>query len=197
MPAVLVETYPVEPRRKLWTRSECAAMEASGAWDQQHLELVEGVLIDKMAKNRPHVISLVAVLVWLQRVFGVDFVNPEAPIDVAPADNQSNEPEPDIIVLSRPSREIRAANPRPDELRLVVEISDSTLGFDLMTKAELYARAGIVEYWVFDVAGRRLIVHRDPQAGKYRSVIAYSGPEGIAPLSSPGHEFQVAEAFPD
>jgi hypothetical protein len=87
-------------------------MEASGAWDQQHLELVEGVLLDKMAKNRPHVICLVAVLVWLQRAFGVEFVNPQAPIDVAPADNPSNEPEPDIIVLSRPSREIREANPR-------------------------------------------------------------------------------------
>ena len=43
MPAILAETYPVEPKRKLWTRSECEALDASGAWDQQHLELVEGV----------------------------------------------------------------------------------------------------------------------------------------------------------
>jgi hypothetical protein len=42
--------------------------------------------------------------------------------------------------------------PRPGDLRLAVEISDTTLGFDLTTKAELYARAGIVEYWVVDVA---------------------------------------------
>ncbi len=42
----------------------------------------------------------------------------------------------------------------------MVQISDTTLGFDLTTKAELYARAGIIEYWVVDVAARRLMVLR-------------------------------------
>jgi Uma2 family endonuclease len=185
----------MDPPRKRWTRRECGTLEASGLWDQQHLELVQGELISKMGKKRPHVNALVAVQAWLVRTFGEQFVNPEAPIDVAPEDNPTNEPEPDLVVLTKPSRAFRDANPRPAELRLVVEISGSTLGFDLTTKAELYARAGIVEYWVVDVAARQLIIHRDPREGLYRSVLAYSDEEKVTPQASPGHEFRVAEAF--
>ncbi len=142
------------------------ALETSGIWAQQHLELIEGELISKMGKKRPHANAIAVVHAWLLRVFGENFVNQEAPIDVAPEDNPTNEPEPDLIVLSKPSREFKD-NPQPSDLRLVVEISDSTLGFDLTTKAGLYARARIVEYWVVDIPGRRVIVHRDPQEGQY------------------------------
>jgi hypothetical protein len=91
MPIALTETPavppPLEPPRKRWTRAECIALEESGLWDQQHLELVEGELISKMGKKRPHVNTLVVMQGWLIQVFGVTFVNPEAPIDVAPEDN--------------------------------------------------------------------------------------------------------------
>lgn len=200
MPAVVTERpyrpVPTDPPRKRWTRAECAALESSGLWDRQHLELVDGELISKMGKNRPHVNALVPLLAWLFDVFGAQYVNPETPIDVAPEDNPTNEPQPDLIVLTRPSREFQDANPRPGDLSLVVEISDSTLGFDLTAKAALYARGGIVEYWVLDIPARRLIVHRDPQDGLYRSVTAYAEWESVAPLASPGREFHVAEAFP-
>lgn len=85
---------------------------------------------------------------------GLDCVETGSPIDVAPEDNATSEPEPDIIVLNRHSQEIRNENPSPADLRLVVEVSSSTLGFDLTTKAQLYARAGIQDYWVLDVEGR-------------------------------------------
>ncbi len=187
---------PVEPPRKRWTRAECDAFQAAGLWDQQHLELVDGELIDKMGKNRPHVNTFIVVYAWALRVFGEQFVNPEASIDVAPEDNPTNEPQPDLIVLTKPSREFPKDNPRPADLRLVVEISDSTVGFDLKTKADLYARAGIVEYWVFDIPARRLIVHRDPQNGLYKSVNAYKSHETVAPLAAPENEFHVGDAFP-
>lgn len=128
------------------------------------------------------------------QTFGEQFVNPEAPGDVAPEDNPTNEPEADLVVLAKPSRDFRN-NPQPDDLRLVIEISDTTLAFDLSAKAELYARAGIVEYWVVDIAARRLIVHRDPREGQYRSVIAYAEHEALAPLAAPHREFRVSEAF--
>ncbi len=76
-------------------------------WDQQRLEFVAGDLISKLGKKRPHVNALVAVQAWLARTFGEQFVNPEAPIDVAPEDNPTNEPEPDLVVLAKPSREFR------------------------------------------------------------------------------------------
>jgi len=200
MPTVVTERpyrdVPLEAPRKKWTRSECSALEAAGVWDQQHLELVEGELITKMGKKRPHVISLSLVQAWLWRVFGDQYVNPNVPIDVAPEDNPTNEPEPDLVVLARRSWEYPSDNLRPDDLRLVVEISDSTLGFDLTVKAGLYARAGIVEYWVFDVAARRLVVHRDPQRGLYQSIAVYNESESVSPLASPGSDFRVGEAFP-
>ncbi|SPF34158.1 conserved hypothetical protein [Candidatus Sulfopaludibacter sp. SbA4] len=200
MPAVVTERpyrpVPTDPPRKRWTRQECEAFEASGLWDQQKLELVDGELINKMGKNRPHSNALVFIHGWLIRVFGEEYVNQEVPIDVAPEDNPTNEPQPDLIVLTRPSWDFPKNNPQPGDLRLVVEISDSTLGFDLTKKAGLYARAGIVEYWVLDVEARRLVVHRDPQNGLYRSVTVYGAKESVAPLASPGREFRVGDAFP-
>jgi Uma2 family endonuclease len=199
MPTTVTERpyrpVPTDPPRKRWTRAECAAFEATGLWDQQRLELIDGELINKMGKNRPHVNVFTAVHAWLLRVFGAQYVNAEATIDVAPQDNPTNEPEPDLIVLTRPSREFPEKNPQPNDLRLVIEISDSTVGFDLTTKAELYARAAVVEYWVFDIPARRLIVHRDPQGGLYRSVAAYQSHEAVAPQAAPESEFRVGDAF--
>jgi Uma2 family endonuclease len=201
MPSALIEIpaspFPSGPSRKRWTRAECASLDASGLLDQQHLELVEGELIDKMGKNRPHVNALAVMHTWLLRVFGERFVNQEAPIDVSPEDNPSNEPEPDIIVLNRDFLSFRSANPGPQDLHLVVEVSDTTLNFDLTVKAALYARAGIAEYWVLDVSGRRLIVHRHPQSGKYTAILVYNEQEEVAPLAAPHAMFKPADAFPD
>jgi len=185
------------PPRKLWTRSECDGLSSSGVLDRQRLELIEGELIDKMGKKRPHVNSVTLLLSWLVGVFGARRVNPEAPIDVAPEDNPSSEPEPDLIVLKRDLADFTKQNPRPEDLELVIEVADATLAFDLVTKAGLYARAGIVEYWVLDIAARRMIVHRDPHAGRYASVTAYSSEEWVSPLAAPASSLQVSGAFTD
>jgi len=183
-----------DPPRKRWTRAECATLEASGVLDQERLELVEGELISKMGKKRPHVDSFTLLQEWLVQVFGFRSVNVEAPIDVAPEDNPTNEPEPDLIVLPRDRSHFRS-NPRAQDLRLVVEIADSSLHFDLKVKAALYARAGISEYWVLDVNGRRLVVHRDPRSGMYADVTVYSEHESVSPLAAPEAEFRVADAL--
>ena len=199
MPTIVTETPgiapPLMPPRKRWTRDECAALEASGIWEQQRLELVEGELISKMGKKRPHAIVAAIVQLWLLRAFGDEFVNQEVPIDVSPGDNPINEPVPDFVVFSRPFREIKEANPQPSEIRLVVEVSDSSLKFDLTVKAQLYARAGIVEYWVADIPARRIVVHRDPRDGQYQSVTAYSQDERVSPITLPNAELSVASVF--
>jgi Uma2 family endonuclease len=182
------------PSPKRWTRSEYALLDS--VLPEQDLELVAGELVNKMGKNRPHVNTLAIVAEWLALIFGVKYVTREAPIDVSPEDNPTSEPQPDAAVLNRPYRDFQNANPSPPDLLLVVEVSDSSLGFDLTTKAGLYSRARIAEYWVFDISKRRLIVHRDPAAGKYQSVIAYSDQESVAPLSALDHPLAVANAFP-
>ena len=201
MPASLTERLSPpavqDPPRKRWSRPECDRLEALGIFEQQRVELIEGELIDKMGKNRPHVDTLTLLFGWLIQVFGLRFVNTEAPIDVAPEDNPTNQPQPDLIVLKRDYSTFRSATPQPQDLDLVIEIADTSLAFDLTIKAALYARAGIAEYWVLDVPGRRLIVHRDPQSGQYGSVTAYNEQEGIAPLGAPDSTFQVRTVFPD
>jgi Uma2 family endonuclease len=169
-------------------------MEATGAWDGLKLELVEGELINKMGKNRPHVVIQGIVRRWLSRVFGDEYVDSDAPIDVAPEDDPTSEPEPDLIVLTKSSPEF-GKNPQPTNLRLVIEISDTSIGHDLTAKAGLYARAGIVEYWVFDVQARRIVVHREPANGLYHSVVVYGRNESVSPLAAPGQQLSVSEAF--
>lgn len=183
------------PPRKLWTRSEIEALSSSGLLDAQRLELIEGELINKMGKKRSHVSSRVLLMRWLVQVFGELRVIPESPIDVAPEDNLTNEPEPDLIVLKRDLSHFAEHNPQPHDLHLLVEIADSTLGFDLKTKAALYARAGLAEYWVLDIAGRRLLVHRDPQEGHYTSVVAYGYEESVTPLAAPEAALRIRDAF--
>lgn len=122
-------------------------------------------------------------------------MNHEAPIDVRPGENPTNEPAPDILVLRRRMDAFRTGNIPPEELILVVEVADSTLSSDLRVKASLYARAGVPEYWVADVPNRRIIVHREPADGRYQSVIAYFDHESVAPQAAPEAMFEVRLAF--
>jgi Uma2 family endonuclease len=200
MPALLTErpSPPIVqyPPRRRWTRAECERLEALGIFEQQHVELIEGELIVKMSKNPPHVDAAALLLGWLIQVFGARFVNHEAPIDVAPEDNPTSEPVPDLIVLRRVFSGFGKARPQPKNLDLVIEIADTSLVFDLTVKAALYARAGIAEYWVLDVPARRLIVHRDPENGQYGSTTAYNEQESVAPLGAPNSVFPVRDVFP-
>jgi Uma2 family endonuclease len=186
---------PLIPRRKRWTRAECEILVSSGMWEQQKLELIDGELISKMGQNQPHVIFLNRIFQWLVKAFGWGRVYQDAPVDVAPGDNPINEPEPDLIVYKQPVTTIRPGNPQPDEIALLVEISDSSRRFDLTVKAALYARAGIPEYWVLDITAQRLIVHREPAPSGYGSVVAYSESEKVVPLASPQHELLLSDMW--
>jgi Putative restriction endonuclease len=196
MPTTLLELPAhMDPRRKRWTRQECEVLSGIGLPDWNHLELVEGELINQMGINQPRVISVALLLEWFRQVFGTRRVLNEAPIDVAPEDNPTNEPQPDLIVLKRDFTDFTKEHPQPRDLELVVEVADSTLYFDLTTKAGLYARAGIVDYWVLDVSGRRMIVHRDPREERYSSIVVFGSEESVAPLAAPGSPLRIADVL--
>lgn len=183
------------PPRKRWTRAELSVIESAGLLQNQKLELIEGELILKMGKNRPHTVSTWHLLKYLVNVFSIEFVQQEAPIDVHPQDVPSSEPEPDLIVLNCPINSILAENPKPSEIRLVCEVSDTSLAFDLRTKANLYSRAGVVEYWVLDVNDTRLIVHREPSPAGFKSVQAYGFDEYVSPLTATKAQVLVSSFF--
>jgi Uma2 family endonuclease len=198
MPVALGETVytppaPQNPPRKPWTREECEACERAGLWEGQRYELVQGELINKMPKYLRHVLGVRRLVQALQQIFGWDLVLAEASIDVAAQDHATSEPEPDAIVLKRSPSEIRGVEPAANDIALAAEVADTTLDHDLTIKAALYARAEIPEYWVLDLNGRRLIVHRDPSGSVYKSVVAYDEQERITSLAAPDHEVLVAD----
>jgi Uma2 family endonuclease len=182
-------------RHKTWTRAELEILESTGLFEGRHYELIEGELIDKMGKKRKHVIGTNETAAALRKLFGDAFVNVEAPIDIAPADNAKNEPEPDVLVLLRDSRTIRQ-NPSPADVALVVEVADTSLRLDLNVKAPMYARAAIAEYWVVDLNDRKLHVFRQPENGQYNERIELAETESIDPLAKPGANISVAQLLP-
>jgi Uma2 family endonuclease len=181
--------------RKKWTRVELELVE--GVFPDADFELVEGELIDRrMGKNPPHSFALRCVLVALEKIFDPFRLQHEIVIDVAPQDYPTSRPEPDIVALNKPISAIRNRRANAADIELVVEIADTTLGFDLRTKRDLYARAGIPEYWVLDIQGRRLYVHRNIENGRYALTLEYSESERVEPLAAPGREFIIGSAFP-
>jgi Uma2 family endonuclease len=182
------------PFAVVWTRDDCAKLEAVGVLNYRY-ELIEGVIYRKMGQNLLHSRAVSLLLEYLYGFLRAAFIHSQAPIDVRPEDNPTNSPEPDVTVLSVPASTL-TANPTPAQIALVVEVSDSTLAFDLTVKAGLYARAEISEYWVVDLPNRAVHVHTAPQNGQYQSVITCPDTSTIAPLAAPANPIPVAQILP-
>ena len=99
---------------------------------------------------------------------------------------------PDLIVLKETNA---PTNPEASDVIVMVEIAWSSRERDLKIKAELYAGAGIQDYWVLDVPAKTVIVHRNPQEGIYQSVQAYCAPESISSLREPSLQLIVDDLF--
>jgi Uma2 family endonuclease len=82
--------------------------------------------------------------------------------------DEHSEPQPDLAVLNYRPDFYREAHPRPNEVRLVVEVADTSAEGDRGVKVPLYARAGIPETWVIDFTERTVDVYRRPSAGSYQ-----------------------------
>ena len=136
----------------------------SGRW-----ELIEGELINKMGQNAPHSGILGFLTVWLIGLLGFR-VRCQLPIVVNASDQRLNDPQPDIAVLREWKPEYHQRQPRIDELSLIIEVSDTSSRIDLSTKARLYARSGVPEYWVVDIANRRVVIHRQPEGDTYTQI---------------------------
>ena len=167
----------------MWTREDCRKIEGAGLLPARW-ELVQGEIISKMGTNLPHSMIAQRITAWLMSVFPSDCILPTCSIDVAPEDNPTSEPEPDITILNRPAAQL-GRNPGPGDIVLIVEVSDTTLDHDLGPKAKLYARAGIQEYWVIDIRGRRIHQHRQPNAEGYASLRVVENEDALSPLARP------------
>lgn len=180
-----------DPRRIRWTRADCDRFEREGLLAPGRYELVEGDVRKKMGQNYPHLLALNLLVGWLLSRFGSERIINQGTIDI----DAESAPEPDAAVLYAPLRTLGRL-PQAIDILLAIEVSDTTLRFDLGPKSRVYARSGIPEYWVLDIEGRRLHVHREPVGDRYGALALYDEDEQVAPLAAPEHPILVAELLP-
>jgi Uma2 family endonuclease len=102
-------------------------------------------------------------------------------------------PEPDIVWVKR--RRYRKAHPTDADVGLVIEVADSSLRKDRGVMADLYADAGIAEYWIVNCLDNCIEVYRQPQDGAYQEQFIVRPGKKVSPLVAPDAELDVAELF--
>jgi Uma2 family endonuclease len=197
--ATLSEPLPASPaapaqRRKRFTRQEVEQLLESGFFLGQRYELIDGDLIDKMGQKPPHAYGVESVSEWLREAFPGRRVRVQLPIELTGQERDLSVPEPDVAVLKERRPEYQSRHPRSDELVLVVEIADSSAPFDLGRKAEIYAGAGVPQYWVLDLNRRMLVIHTQSDGKLYRSIQLLSEDQAVR---IQGRSIRVGELLPE
>ena len=182
-----------------WTRVEYERLvEAEILGPDDRVELLGGALIEKEPQYGPHATGIQLVQRALTEAFGAGWVVwPQMPVAL----DDESEPEPDVAVVPGHPRDYRDAHPtRPV---LVVEVALSRLGFDRDRKGSLYARAGLADYWIVNIPGRRLEVYRGPVPDgaapfgwRYGTALALGPDDRVAPLAAPTATITVADLLP-
>lgn len=103
-------------------------------------------------------------------------------------------PQPDIAWVA--SRDYSQRRPGAKDVLLVIEVAESSLAYDCGEKAELYAAAGIADYWVVNLPDRSVEVRRDPHAGRCRSLQTFTGEDEVRPLAQPEVVLRPATLWP-
>jgi Uma2 family endonuclease len=151
------------PERVRLSVDDFLLLNDSGAFDGwTKTELIDGEIYGMNAQHSRHARAksrLAMALALRLRDLGSDLGSDlEALVEVTVRVSSDSAPEPDIVLTCyRGDREVPV-----ETVALVVEIADTTLENDLGRKAELYAAAGIAEYWVVDVNERRVLMHEQP-----------------------------------
>lgn len=102
-------------------------------------------------------------------------------------------PLPDIAWARRQS--YRTGRPQPRDIFLIIEVSDSTLKYDRDVKGEIYAEAGIEDYWIANVRDFCIEVYRRPAGGAYGEKRTYQMDETVASLAFPEAKLDLARLY--
>ncbi len=179
-----------DPQVKHWTRDDYYRMAEAGLFRGQRVELIEGEILTMSPMNPAHAAALQLVAKALERAFGAGHcVRVQLPLHV----DDTSEPEPDLAVVPGTPRDYDS---HPRTALLVVEISDTTLGFDRGRKRELYAHAGIQEYWIVNLLDYRVEVHRFPEGGDYKYTTTVDSSGTLTTLAAAQIPIPVAELLP-
>src|SRR5215471_13271332 len=153
--ARVLSRCPELPRHQ-WTVEEYHRMGAVGLLDaDSRVELLEGEIIEMAPIGDAHAATsnrLNRLLVLAVGERGIVAVG--NPVRLS----QRSEPQPDFSVL-RPRADYQTKGPRPEDVMLAVEVSDTTLRRDRRVKLALYARAGIPEFWIVNLERKELEIY--------------------------------------
>lgn len=154
------------------------------------VELIEGEIIDMPPIGAPHGAIVDTLNAWIvPAAIGLAHVRIQGAIRLG----RRSEPQPDVTVLKRREDKYARSQPTATDVLLAIEVSDTTLRYDLERKGPLYARHGIPEYWVVDVAARRVHVFRAPRGGTFAEASVVES--GVLQVPALGIELEVAALF--
>jgi Uma2 family endonuclease len=164
------------------------------------VELLDGLLMVKMPKNRAHSnATRFARQSLAARVPAGWYVDSQEPVSL-----ESSEPEPDVVVVRDDPRALADRHTGPAEIGLVVEVADTSLERDRALKGRLYAAARLPVYWILNLAERCVEAYSDPAPPGESSPAAYAaltvyGADDSVPLVLDGTEvasIPVSELLP-
>jgi Uma2 family endonuclease len=155
--------------------------EAGILHEDDRVELIEGELVEMTAIGTRH-FSCVNRLnrLLVMNVGDEAIVSVQNPVRL----NDHTEPQPDLTVI-RP-RDYRESLPMPEDVMLLIEVSDTTLAYDRGVKLPLYARAGIREVWIVDLPGETTERYTDPSEEGYRRADLLRRGQRLESISLPG-----------
>jgi Uma2 family endonuclease len=193
--ASVIEPY-VKTRRL--RRVEYDRLVDLGMFAGERLELLDGLLVVREPQGSPHAAIAAHIAQVLAAAFGPGW-HPRLHSPLALDDN--SEPEHDVAIVTGGPLDYVGAHPAT--AALVVEVADSSLKLDRRLKGGLYARAGLPEYWIANLAEGAFEVHRRPRrvadaayGWVYRSIDILRPPATVTPLATPGVRIPVADLLP-
>ena len=188
-----VDTASEPVRQRRFTREEYVRMAETGVLGpEDRTELIDGYLIEMTAQNAPHRAAIVngtKLFVDLLRNtrYSVQ-VQSTLPLDCR------NVPEPDFAIFRGDGSDL--LDGEPDEVPLIVEVSDTTLTYDRTTKLVCYASNDIPEYWIVNLQTQTLECYRNPAADEYRERRTLERGATVAPRFEDALELAVADLLP-
>ncbi len=176
------------------TTTEYDDMVAKGAFDglQKKIELINGVIVQKSPAGPVHDDSIEFLNDWSARSTDRDKIRIRIQSGLSLPELDSR-PEPDVLWVK--ARRYRDRHPKSDDVLLAIEVADSSIASDRNTKAELYGKAGIAEYWIANIAEEVIHVFRQPASYGYQTQLTVGGDEEISPIAQAAARLKPSDLF--
>jgi Uma2 family endonuclease len=158
---------------------------------EPRVELIEGELVAMPPQGAPHI---GAVMALLRLLIGAADGRGEVIAQATLRLGDYGAPEPDVMLL-RPRTDRYRTSPPPGagDVTLLIEVADSSLRYDREVKGPLYARHGIAEYWIVDLDGAGVTLHRGPKPEGYAAIRVARAGESLDLPGLPGARIAVAD----